>query len=183
MFEAEGYTARTRLTIKGACVKHELDVAAYNDHDSFVAEAKFHARPGIKSDLQVVMYSYARQMDLVGQSICQADHCGINKFWIITNTKFTKTAERYAECVGLKLLSWNYPQDNNLHDRIRKADVYPVTILRSLSANHRRTLIGRGVILCRDLARNPQILRHLHISTKKNEAILSEVSQLCTGGE
>lgn len=181
LFEVEGYTTRTRIIVHGKCVEHELDVAAFTKSHSFVAEAKFHARPGIKSDLQVAMYSYARKMDLEGKRSCGADHCGIEDFWIVTNTKFTHTAIRYGECVGLKMLSWDYPKENNLHDRIQRASVYPVTVLQSISSSHKRALIERGAILCRDIVDKPQVLRHLHISTKKTEAVLSEARQLCTG--
>lgn len=180
LFEVEGYSTSTRLTIHGKCVEHEIDVAAYNDHESFVAEAKFHARPGIKSDLQVAMYSYARKLDLLGKRSCRGDNCGIERFMIITNTKFTHTAESYAECVGLELLSWDYPKNNNLHDRIQRAGVYPITVLSSLSMAQKRALIERGAIICRDIIEKPQLLRHTHISTKKTEAVLSEARQLCT---
>lgn len=50
--------------IQGKCAEHEIDIAAFKDDHSFIGEAKFHARPGIKSDLQVAMYSYARLLDL-----------------------------------------------------------------------------------------------------------------------
>ena len=179
LFEQDGYEVVVGSTIAGNCAEHEIDVAAYKDHHSFVAEAKFHARPGIKSDLQVAMYSYARLMDLKEQRICVADHCGIKEFWVITNTKFTSSAVRYAECVGLKLLSWDYPKNNNLHDRIQRAGVYPITVVQSLTISQIETLIARGIILCRDLLANPGVMRHLHISKKKHQAVLNEVSAIC----
>lgn len=181
IFESEGYTVRTGTMIEGSCVPHEIDVAAYKTDHSFVAEAKFHARPGIKSDLQVALYCYARKLDLADQKICEDDNCGIKEFMIITNTKFTSMAERYAECNDLKLLSWDYPKEGNLHDRIRATGLYPITVLQSLSGAHKRTLLERNVIVCSDLVEKPQILRHLHISAKKAEAVLSEARQLCSG--
>ena len=179
LFETEGFKTSTRLTIKGKCVEHEIDVAAYNDTESFVAEAKFHSRPGVKSDLQVAMYSYARKLDLAGKRSCSGDNCGINRFMIVTNTKFTHTAESYAECVGLELLSWDYPKHNNLHDRIQRSGVYPISVIASLSTAQKKALIDRGAILCRDIVAKPHLLRHAHISTKKTEAVLSEARQLC----
>jgi len=180
LFAAEGYTTKVRLTMRGKCATHEIDVAAYNDTDSFVAEAKFHARPGIKSDLQVALYSFARLHDLREQNICTADHCGIKRFMIVTNTKFTSAARDYAECSGVELLSWDYPRENSLHDRIQKAHIYPITVLQSLSQAQQRTLIERGVIVCSDLVENPQLLRHIHVSQKKHERIINEAKHLCT---
>lgn len=180
LFENEGYTTRTRISLQGKCAIHELDVAAYKEDHSFVTEAKFHARPGIKSDLQVAMYSYARLLDLKEQRICREDICGVKEFLLVTNTKFTTTAIDYAQCVGLKLLGWDYPINDNLHDRIQRAKVYPITVLQNISPNQAATLIARNCILCRELIANPQILRHLHISQKKTEALLQEATELCS---
>ncbi len=179
LFAAEGYETKTRLTLPGKCVEHEIDIAAYKHEHSFVAEAKFHARPGVKSDLQVIMYSYARLLDLKEVRICNGDNCGIKELYVVTNTKFTHTAERYATCVGVKLLSWNFPKNGNLHDRIQKAGLYPITVLQSISQTQKRALIERGAIVCSDITTKPQLLRHLHISPKRIEAVLAEAGSLC----
>jgi len=144
-----------------------------------VGEAKFHARPGIKSDLQVAMYSYARLMDLRENKICREDVCGISEFWLITNTKFTTTAQSYGNCVGLKMLSWDYPKNNNLHDRIQRAGVYPITVLQSITSSQAEALIERGIILCRELIENEHTLRHLHLSKKKHEKLMQEAREIC----
>ncbi|MEY2665087.1 MAG: hypothetical protein RLZZ480_192 [Candidatus Parcubacteria bacterium] len=178
LFELDGYKTATGTIIPGKCAEHEIDVAAYKSDHSFVAEAKFHARPGIKSDLQVAMYSYARLLDLREAKICNEDICGVKEFWLITNTKFTTAAEKYAECVGVKLLSWDYPRHDNLHDRIQRANIYPITVLQSLNASQIEALIGRNIILCSDIQNQPNVLRHLHLSTKKHEAVLQEVAEI-----
>jgi len=179
LFETEGYQTKTRLTLPGKCVSHEIDVAAYKDDHSFVAEAKFHARAGVKSDLQVVMYSYARLLDLQDVKICHEDICGIRELMVVTNTKFTTTAEKYAECSGLTLLSWDYPRHNNLHDRIQRSGLYPISVLQTISQTQKRALIERGVIVCRDIIERPRLLRHLHITQKRIEAVLHEAGSLC----
>jgi len=179
LFQEGGYNTRTGINLTGKCAEHEIDVAAYKADHSFVGEAKFHSRPGVKSDLQVAMYSYARFLDLQENKICHEDICGIKEFWLITNTKFTSTSREYGNCVGLKMLSWDYPKNNNLHDRIQKAKIYPVTVLQSISASQAETLIAREIILCKDILANEQILRYLHLSKKKQEALLNEVRELC----
>lgn len=174
LFESDGYTTETGIMLQGKCAPHEIDVAAYKDDHSFIAEAKFHSRPGVKTDLQVAMYSYARLLDLKDIRICTDAICGIKEFWLITNTKFTSTAEHYAECSGVTLLSWNYPRQNNLHDRIQRAKIYPITVLQSLSASQVATLVNRDIIVCKDIINNPSVLRHLHLSTRKIELVLAE---------
>ncbi len=178
LFAAEGYTTRTGIIIEGKCAPHEIDIAAYKDDHSFVGEAKFHARPGIKTDLQVAMYSYARLLDLREAKICNDDICGIKEFWLITNTKFTSTAEKYCKCVGVTLLSWDYPKHNNLHDRVQRAGVYPITVLQTLTSNQIATLIAYDLILVSDLLKNPHVLRRLHLSTSKFEAVIAEATSI-----
>lgn len=179
LFTSEGYETKTRITMAGKCVEHELDVAAYKPDHSFVAEAKFHSRPGIKSDLQVAMYSYARFMDLANQKICFEDSCGIKELLVVTNTKFTTTAIDYAACVGISLLSWDYPKHNSLHDRIQASGLYPITVIQSLSSSQKQALINRGVITCQDLLHKPHLLRHTHASIKKIERAIDEAKQIC----
>jgi len=174
LFEAEGYKTVTGVIINGHCSSHEIDFAAYKADHSFIGEAKFHARPGIKTDLQVALYSYARLLDLRDTSICVDDICGIREFWLVTNTKFTTTAEKYSVCVGLNLLSWDFPRRNNLHDRIERAKVYPITVLHTLSASQISSLFERDIILCSEIVRNPHLLHTLHISPTKINEILTE---------
>ena len=127
------------------------------------------------------MYSYARLLDLREQKVCTKDTCGIKELYIVTNTKFTSAAEQYAECVGVNLLSWDYPDNNSLHDRIQNSKIYPITVLHSISLAQKQALIERKVILCSDILKKPQILRHIHLSKSKFEAVLSEARQLCNG--
>lgn len=183
LMTAEGYTSVTGVTLPGRCVDHEIDLACYSDTHSFVAEAKFHSRPGVKTDLQVAMYSYARLLDLEKVKICNEDYCGVSEFWLITNTKFTSTAEKYAECNGLKLLSWDYPKRDNLHDRIQRAGIYPITTMSSLSHTQIASLIARDILLCRELIATPEVLRHLHIPTKKQSKIVAEAKLIISPRE
>jgi hypothetical protein len=181
LFTAEGYEVRTGTTIQGRCAEHEIDIAAFNEKHSFVGEAKFHARPGIKTDLQVAMYSYARLLDLRDNRICQQDICSIKEFWLVTNTKFTSAVERYAECVGLTLLSWDYPRNNNLHDRLQRHRLYPITVLQGLTPSQTAILIERGVIVCQDIIDNPHVLHHLHMSEPKQQSLLGEAKAIAVG--
>ncbi len=181
LFSVEGYQVRTGILIQGNCAEHEIDFAAFNDTHSFVGEAKFHARPGIKTDLQVAMYSYARLLDLKNNRICQDSICDIKEFWLVTNTKFTSAVRRYAECVGLRLLSWDYPKNDNLHDRLQRHRLYPITVLQNLTPSQTTILIERDIIVCQDLLENTQVLRFLHISEQKQESIVNEAKAIISG--
>ena len=179
LFALDGYKTKTGIILQGHCAPHEIDIVAYHDTHSFVGEAKFHARPGIKTDLQVAMYSYARLLDLKEVKVCDESICGVKEFWLITNTKFTSTAEQYGECVGLKMLSWDYPRRDNLHDRIQRARIYPITVIQSLTMAQIATLIGHEIIICSDLVEKREVLRNLHLSPEKQEIIIKEAISIC----
>lgn len=179
LFAAEGYKVEVRVTLPGKCVEHELDVAAYKADHSFVVESKFHARPGIKTDLQVALYCYARLLDLRDVKICADDICRVQELLLATNTKFTSTVQKYAACYeGLSLLSWNYPKEGNLHDRIQAAGVYPITVLQGLGDSQKRALLAEGVILCRDLVEKPEYLRSLHLNQDRTRSVVGEAEKL-----
>ncbi len=179
LFEADGYRTKRRLILKGKCAVHEVDIAAYSPSHSFIAEAKFHSRPGIKSDLQVAMYSYARFLDLQSARVCKDDVCGIVSMYIITNTKFTHAAIKYAECSGISLLSWNYPKNNSLQARIERNGLYPITVLTHLSTTQKQILIKEGIIICADIVKKPHVLHTLGLSNRKFDAVLNEATSLC----
>lgn len=179
LFEAEGYATKRRLTLRGKCAIHEVDLAAYSPAETFIAEAKFHASPGVKSDLQVAMYSYARYLDLQSTRIGRHDPHGVVSLYLITNTKFTHAAVKYAECSGIKLLSWDYPKHNSLHDKIERLGAYPITVLTHLSTNQKQYLLQHGTILCSDIAKNPSVLHELRLPKRKFDAVLYEASSLC----
>lgn len=174
LFEKEGYKTRVGTIISGKCASHEIDLAAYRDNHSFVAEAKFHARPSIKSDLHVALYSYARMIDLSEQKICNADICGIKNLYLITNTKFTTAAIRYGECAGITLLGWDYPKEDNLYDLIQKHKLYPITVLQNLSVEEKRQLLTQKIITCEEFIRKAPYLGHL----QKYEAAIAEAKKV-----
>ncbi len=179
IFEAEGYKTKRRLILKGKCAVHEVDLAAYSPADTFIAEAKFHMRPGIKSDLQVAMYSYARYLDLASTRVCTGDTCGIISLYVITNTKFTQAAVKYAQCTGIRLLSWDQPRGDSLHAKIERYGVYPITVLTHLSSGQKQQLLKEGTILCSDIAKKPQVLQRLGLRGSKIDAVMREVGNLC----
>lgn len=181
LFETEGYKTTTGITMQGKCALHEIDLAAYKPDHSFIAEAKFHARPGIKSDLQVAMYSYARLLDLADQKICAADICGVKNLKIITNTKFTTAAIKYAKCSGVDLLAWDFPKEDNLYSMIDRTKLFPVTVLTSLSVGQKAQFLNAGLIVASDILNKTKEVSNLGLKERKLEALISEVRQLSEG--
>ena len=111
ILEAKKYATETRQLLMGTCVGHEVDVIAEKDRVRSMIEAKFHNNPGVRSDVQVALYTKSRFEDLK-----EKHH--LNEAWIVTNTKATTDAIAYANCVGMKIISWSYPENESLRDLI-----------------------------------------------------------------
>ena len=178
IFQSWGYETVVDQMLLGACVAHEVDVVAWNKDKLLMIEAKFHNELAMKSDLKVALYIKARFDDLRGNMF---EYGGITRNldegWLITNTKFTDQAIHYSECNGVKLLGWNYPKKGNLHDIIEELRLHPFTCLVSLSNVQKKDLLGKGVVLCVDILKNPQYLNEIGI--KNNTEIMKEINEVC----
>ena len=182
MFRATGYEVRLRRTIKGLCVSHEIDMIAQNNEQFIVSEIKFHNRQGMKSNLKVILYVKERFDDLEKSEFWRNVGKDLKKEkWLITNTKFTSKAIRYAGCCaeGLKLVSWNYPEQGNLHQLIDEAYLYPLTCLKTLSKYEKKLFLEKNVVLCRELRQGGERLFNLvGISPEKRRVALEEIDKL-----
>lgn len=179
LYKARGYRTQTRHTLRGACATHELDLCATNGSEYVAAEAKFHNSAGTKSDLKVALYVHARFEDLASSPLCE-EQKNLTGGHLITNTKFTSQAELYAQCVGLSLISWDYPQDSNLRIMIEEAAVHPLSCLTTLSTAQKRALMKDGLVLCRHLCEHADSLRALGLTDTDIERVLTEAREVCT---
>jgi len=163
--------------IKGKCMVHELDVLGEKENKKLTIEAKFHNSRSKKSDFQVILYMKARFEDLE-----KGGYYGEKEpvQMIITNTKFTDNAKRYSKCSGINVVSWNYPEDKNLHDYILEANLHPVTAISNLNKKIKEELIKRKIVTIEQLKKNDfEILNQIDFVTKKDkEKIVKEVREL-----
>jgi hypothetical protein len=169
---ALGYEARVRQMLDGRCVTHEIDILAQKDGKTAMIEAKFHNSPGSRSDVQVALYTKSRFEDV-------KDKNNIQQAWIVTNTKTTTDANVYAQCSGLKVISWSYPEGESLREIIETNHLYPLTMLTSLVQNHKMTLLTHHIILCKELYKNPSLLDILPLSREEKEKVMAEVHFIC----
>lgn len=180
LFKKKGYKVKLRQTVPGKCIHHELDVVASNENECVAVEVKFHNSIGFKTNVRTALYVHSRMNDIFEKRIEDRSHCPVNKGLLLTNTKFTKNAVDYAECVGLDIVGWTYPQGNSLLDQIMKYEVYPVTTLTTLSGSQKQSLISKGIILCEDLERNKEAVLSLGLSKTHISEVLQEAKALGT---
>ncbi|WP_178984194.1 ATP cone domain-containing protein [Winogradskyella helgolandensis] len=175
-----GYKTEVGKTLQGKCVSHEIDVIAHKNTESTVIECKFHSEQGLKCNVKIPLYINSRFQDVKANwNKNSKNKVLLTAGWVVTNTRFTKDALQYGKCCGLYLLSWDYPPDNGLKDRIDRLGLYPITVSTLLSQREKKFLLSRSVVLCRDLINDKFYLDHLGVSEMRKKKILSEISQLC----
>lgn len=172
LLEQQGYQTKTRQIIRGKCISHEIDVIVQKAGKTTMIEAKFHNRIGTTSDVHVAMYTQARFQDT-------KDKNHFDNVMLITNTKATTDAVAYAQCMGMEVVSWNYPEKDSLRDWVEKLAFYPITALSSLTNGQQAQLIQNGIILCQDLCKNPKALSLLSLSEARKKEVLEEASFAC----
>ena len=76
-------------------------------------------------------------------------------------------------------MSWDYPENDGLKDRIDRLGLYPITVSTLLSNREKQFLLSRDVVLCRELLNDNFYLDHLGIAEIRKKKILNEIAQLC----
>ena len=184
IFKAKGFEAETGKIVRGFCVEHEVDVVAWNAEKLVMVEAKFHNEPGTKSDLKVILYVKARFDDLRQMKFSYGVSPGgkerdLSEGWLVTNTKFTSTAIEYGSCQGgIQMIGWNYPPIGNLHDMILESKLHPLTCLVNLNGREKKALLDQGVVLCKTIILNPDLLDAVSVSLDKKAKVLEEIEAL-----
>ena len=176
ILEKEGYQTQISVVLKGACVTHEIDVLAEKYQKYYPVECKFHSDDKYICNIKIPLYIQSRYIDL--KKNWQEEH-PFGKVWIVTNTRFSEDAIKYAKCNKINLLSWNYPPKNGLKERINRLGLYPLTSLNLLSDEEKDKLLENDIVLCSELAENDYLINKIGISKTRKQRILDEVAELC----
>lgn len=182
ILRAYGYSAETNRFLKGYCITHEVDIFAVRDDIGGVIECKYHSNGGNPTDVKIALYVYSRFMDIKKTyELNHENRVSINEGWLVTNTRCTSDAIKYAECVGLKIVSWKYPDENSLERMIENKKLYPVTILSSIKKTSLNILFKNNIILVRDIADMDEriFIRQIGLDTATARTLKREADELC----
>ncbi len=174
VFRGHGWSVTTDITLMGRCVTHEIDVLMEKDGERVGIEAKFHNDPGGKTDIKDALYVKARYDDLR-----QAPEASsrVNEGCLVTNTRFTRNAIRYAQCSNLRLIGWDYPRTRGLLNLIEEAGVHPLTCLTTLTDGEKRRLLDQKIVLCKQI-QTPHILQEYGIKPDHIPRVIEEAKLL-----
>ena len=179
IFKYSGYKTEVGKILQGKCVTHEIDVVANKNENTTIVECKFHSDEGRNCNVKVPLYIASRFKDVKEHWDSKPHITELNSGWVVTNTRFTEDALQYGKCIGLKLLSWDYPKEDALKNIIDRLGLYPITVSTLLTNREKQFLLSRDVVLCRDLIGDSFYLDHLGISETRKARILNDIEQLC----
>jgi hypothetical protein len=172
LFQMMGFETETRLTLNGKCISHEVDVLMRKAGEKVMVECKFHNSLGIRSNIQCALYVYSRFLDL-------KDNHYLDRPMLVTNTRFSSDAERYASCVGMDLLGWRTPEGGGLEILATEHRLYPITIL-DIRRNDQSTLLANRFVVVNDILDRIDDLRSL-LSKESARSLESQARELLQG--
>lgn len=179
LLREKGFKTSVSVILYGECVTHEIDVLAEKEGSVYAIECKFHSDSNAVSNVKIPLYINSRFLDIQKQWNTNSKNTTyLKQGWLVTNTRFTIDAINYAKCVGLTLLSWDYPLNNGIKDNIDSFDLYPITTLINLSKDEKTTLISKDIILVKELYENKIVLEKMRITSDRIVKILNEVKEL-----
>ncbi len=175
VLRAHGWSAQTGVALTGRCAPHEVDVYAHKGGKRIGIEAKFHNDAAGKTDIKDALYVKARFDDL---RVTPLQSSRVDEGWLVTNTRFTRNAIRYAQCSGLKLVGWDYPYKHGLLALIEEARVHPLTCLTTLTETEKHRLLDQKIVLCKHV-QAPHLLQEYGVKPERIPLVLGEARQLC----
>lgn len=180
LLKRQGYKVEVGVIVQGDCVQHEVDVVAEKDNEHFMIECKYHSSFSTKCNVKIPLYIQSRFLDIEKQWIKQSrQNHKFHQGWVVNNTRFTTDAIEYGNCVGLKLLSWDYPVKKSLKELIGIYGLYPITCLNTLKAREKQQLLDKEIVLCRQLCDKPVVLKKIGIKPNREKSILEDAKALC----
>ncbi len=167
ILEFNGFKCRLDQIIRGKLVEHEVDVVAEKDGKKIMVECKRHVNPHRFTSLGVMMTVWARLDDLIkgGKNFTNA--------WLITNTKFSEHAKRYAKGKNMFYTGWNLGGDHDLDDLIIKNKLYPVTLLKTDETTVKK-LIDNDIITIQDILK----AKTLPVALSRAEDLITQAQKL-----
>ncbi len=143
-----GFETQVDVIEEGKCIPHEIDVLATKEDLVVAVECKYHSCPSRASDSKVAMYVHSRFKDLE-ESLKKKYKKSRFEGWLVTNTRLTNEAKRFAKCYGFKAIGWRYPEDGGLEKMIEEKHLFPVTTLIGIKQALLKKLLENNIVLVR----------------------------------
>ena len=172
LLKEKGYKTTVSIILKGECITHEIDVLAEKEGNVYAIECKFHSDIKAVSNVKIPLYINSRFLDIQKQWNTNSNNATfLKQGWLVTNTRFTVDAINYAKCVGLTMLSWDFPLNKGIKENIDTYGLYPVTVLTNLTLKEKHQLIENDIVLVKELYKSSNTLKKIGVSEIKIKRI------------
>ena len=180
LLKEKGYKTTVSIILKGECITHEIDVLAEKEGNVYAIECKFHSDIKAVSNVKIPLYINSRFLEIQKQWNTNSNNATfLKQGWLVTNTRFTVDAINYAKCVGLTMLSWDFPLNKGIKENIDTYGLYPVTVLTNLTLKEKHQLIENDIVLVKELYKSSNTLKKIGVSEIKIKRIFEEIRHLC----
>ena len=164
LLKAEGYKVEANQIVQGSCVDHEIDAVARKEtrkgteketekgNEVVYVEVKHHIQSHTYTGVGVFLEARATFEDIVEGFKQKKNNCNFTRVLVITNTKLSEHAIRYADCRNISHMGWRDPPERGLEEIVEQHDFYPVTLLRGVDRNIVDRLGDAGIVLLKQLA-------------------------------
>jgi hypothetical protein len=177
IFRHDGFRTEVGVVLQGQCVDHELDVVAEKGTEKVLVECKFRKQADVLVDVKVPLYIHSRFQDVLDNGFLDKPGQTCTG-WIATNTRFSDDATAFANCKGIRLLSWDQPLGKGLKDRIDGDKLYPVTCLETIRMAEKKLLLEKEFVLVSDLEATSDWVRVLGCGPERHRLIREELEAL-----
>ena len=176
LLRAKGYRVAPNRTIQGFCVTHEIDGIAEKGGETTYLEVKNHSTPHILTPFRVTLAAKAKWDDIQKGYEKGVNETSFDRVLIVCNTRLTQHAKKYAKCIGIAHIGWNTPQGEGIDTIITETNLYPVTILKTLSAKEHDRLSEAGIITLNQLLNRK--LSKIRMKDSRKKELIGEAERV-----
>jgi hypothetical protein len=179
VFKAHGYKTKWDQIIQGDIIEHQADVLLEKDGKHYIVECKHHRNPHRMTGLDIPLTYWAILDDIQKGHESGKIKTYYDNMWVITNTKFSMHAIKYAKGKNLILSGWAQPKENDLRELIDSKSVYPLTLL-GLDEQTLAKLSNANFILINDIitANERYVQKLTKLPYRKVQDIVNKAKQI-----
>ncbi|MCW4015637.1 MAG: ATP cone domain-containing protein [Candidatus Bathyarchaeota archaeon] len=183
LLSEHGYKVSPSQIIRGRCGEHEVDAVATKDGKTCFVEVKHHYKYHTPTNLDVSRIARAVFEDVTEGYELGTNNLKIDYAMIVCNTKLSEHAKRYADCRGITHIGWSSPKNHDLQTMIEEKKLYPITLLKGLSADTKNKLTSKDIFLLKQLTQKttPELKHQTHIPQEKLQSILGNARAILSG--
>lgn len=151
LLRAYGYKVKSNRMVAGKCIRHEIDAIAEKGKDIVYVEVKHHYKPHTYTGIDVFLEARATFEDMVDGYKTGDNKIKFNRAMVISNTKLSGHARRYADCRNITYIGWKAPRERGLEQMIEEKRLHPITFLRDIDPTDKMKLGDAGIVTLRQI--------------------------------